>query len=365
MNGFLKNDDWINSFYTVNGITYRSYDNNIYTFEQIFINEMGFFFKKLLEEHNLELYYIKCEPKHKIVLLKNDLNFFKTFKENLNIPENIEILRNMQYKDLLKFYKNYIFNGVEAFFIISKMQGDLYYYDLLLAVKKDFNLQKFAKIDFKLINFKSFNKLSLKDLNFNYIQNIFDFKELESYFFREILENECERMVDKAKKLSEYELFKLEVYRLYCYNNDIDINTDPMYAWYSNETLGKFDESIDDLIMFRSSSKNFGWLFFILSHEFRDLETFYRSELTYNDFGCFVKVRDSKQTILIGDDDILASYKEEYVYFSFVNIFYHLVYNCNKNYCIVLHNIYTKKIEYGTTYKQRLWLFENKKNRKN
>jgi hypothetical protein len=161
-----------------------------------------------LEEHNLELYYIYNEPNHKINFSKNDFNFFKEIKilqKNLNIPENIKIIRNMQYEDLLNFYNNYIFGGVEVFFVFSKMNGDYYYYDLLLAVKKNFNFDKFIKTNFNLIKIKNFKKISLEDLNFNYVQSLFNFEELKSYDFREIREDGYNDMMDKAKELSKHE----------------------------------------------------------------------------------------------------------------------------------------------------------------
>lgn len=359
-----KNTDWINDFYTLDGETYRVYDNETHTSEQVFINELGFFLQKLLKEHDLELYYIYNEPKHKINFLKNDLNFFKEikiFQTNLNIPKNIEIVRNMQYEDLLNFYNNYIFNGVEAFFVISKMSGDYYYYNLLLVVKKNFNFEKFTKTNFNLIKIVNFKKILLKDLNFNYIQNLFNFEELESYSFREIRENDYNCAMDKAKKLSEYERSKWNEYQDHCYKNKINTNTDPMFVWYVNECLGKFDESLDETIMFKNFSKNFGWLFFVLSHEFRDLDISYKNELTYDDLVCLIKqVKELRQTILKSVDDKFVLHEEEYIHFCFLDIIYHLSYDYGKNYCIISHNIFTKKFEYGTTYKQRLRLLENK-----
>lgn len=95
-------------------------------------------------------------------------------------------MRNIQYKGLLNFYNNYIFIGIKVFFIISKMSG-YYYYGLLLAFEKDFNLENFKKI-------------FLKDLNFDCVQNLFNFKRLKSYYFRENREDVYDYVTDKAKK---------------------------------------------------------------------------------------------------------------------------------------------------------------------
>lgn len=338
-----KNINWINDFYTVDGETYRSYDNNIYTPEQIFTNELGFFFKKLLVEHNLDLYYVYNEPKHKILFSKEDLNFFKeigVFQKNLKKPENINIIRNMQYKDLLNFYNIYIFEGVEVFIVISKIVDNYYYYDFLIAVKKNFNLKKLIDTTFDVINIKYYEKIYLENLNFNYVQNLFDFKELESYSFKEIREEEYTSMMNEAIKSSECERSKLDRYGQYCDKNKINTNTDSTFIWYRNESSGKFNESINDLIMFENFSKNFGWLFFVLSHEFRDAdaEIFYKSDLTYDDLSCFIKG---------------VPFEEEYAYFGFYDMIGCL------DYCIILHNIFMKKFEYGTTHKQRLRLFKS------
>lgn len=364
MNNNFKNDGWINSFYTIDNEIYRAYDNSINTTEQVFINELGFFFKKLLIEHDLELYYIYNEPKHKIAFSNDDLNFFKDvkiFQKNLNIPKNVEIVRNMQYEDLLNFYNNYIFNGVEVFFVISKMAGNFYYYDLVLAVKKNFNLEGFFKKNFNLIKLKNLNRILLRDINFNYVQNLFNFEELKSYSFKEVREDSYQFMMDRSDELCKEERAKLDGYKQFCYKNKINTNEDPMFIWYLNESSGKFNEVIDDLVIFRNFSKNFGWLFFILSHEFKDEEVFYKSDLTYDNLICLVKqVEELKQTICKNVDDELILYEKDYEYFSFLDIIYHLSYSLSKGYCIILHNIFMKKFEYGTTHKQRLRLFENK-----
>lgn len=364
MKAEYNNINWINSFYTFNGEIYRAYDNNIHTPEQIFINELGFFLQKLLKEHNLDIYYIYNEPKHKINFSENDLNFFKEIKilqKHSNIPKNVEILRNLQYEDLLNFYNNYIFNGVEVFFVISKISGNFYYYDLLLAVKKNFNFEEFAKTNFNLIKIKNFKKILLKDLNFNYVQFLFNFNELVSYSFKEIREEDYEHMFDEAKNSNEYERSKLEEYRQYCYDNKINTNTDPTFVWYWNESSGKFNESLNDLVMFKNFSKNFGWLFFILSHEFRDAEIFYKSDLTYDNLIFYTKqIEELRQTVLKNVGNKFVSYEEEYEVFGFYDLIDHLSYSNDKIYCIILHNIFMKKFEYGTTHKQRLRLFENK-----
>jgi hypothetical protein len=176
----------------------------------------------LLIKHDLELYYVYNKPKHKINFSKNDMNFFKEIKISqknfLDIPKNIETIRNMQYKDLLNFYNTYIFEGVEVFFVISKMDGDYY-----------FNFEKFIKTNFDLIEIKSFKKIFLEDLNFNFVQNLFNFEELESYHFREIIEDYYAPMLDRAQKLRENEDKKLD-----------------------------FDEFIDSSLLFKNFAKNFG-----------------------------------------------------------------------------------------------------------
>jgi hypothetical protein len=164
----------------------------------------------------------------------------------------------MQHEDLLNFYNNYIFNGVEVFFVISKMCGDYYYYDLILAVKKNFNIKEFVSSNFNLINIKNLNKIFLEDLNFNYIQSFFNFKELELYSFKEIKEDSYQFMMDKSYESCKDEHAKLNEYRDYCYKNKIDTNKDSMFIWYCNENSGKFNEVIDDLVKFKNFSKNFG-----------------------------------------------------------------------------------------------------------
>lgn len=359
-----KNINWVNDFYTTDGVTYRSYDNYIHTPEQIFINELGFFFQKLLIEHDLDVYYVYNEPKHNIIFSKEDFSFFKEikiFQKNLKIPRNIDILRNMQYQDLLNFYNVFIFEGVEVFITISKIINNCYYYDFLIAVKKDFNLKKLINTTFSVINVKCYKKIFLEELNYNYIKDLFNFDELNSYAFREIREDKYMVMMDQSDELCKEERAKLDEYRQYCHKNNINTNTDPMFVWYRNEISGKFDESIDYLILFENFSKNFGWSFFILSNEFRDAEVFYTNDLTYDNFFFYIKqIEELRQTVLKNKNGNLVAYEEDYIFCTLIDLVYHLSYSVeNKDYCIILYHIFTKKFKYGTTHKQRLRLFKN------
>jgi hypothetical protein len=72
----------------------------------------------------------------------------------------------MQYQDLLNFYNFFIFEGVEVFFVISKINNNYYYYDLLIAVKKNFDLKKLIDTTFNVITIKYYKKNTFRRFKF-------------------------------------------------------------------------------------------------------------------------------------------------------------------------------------------------------
>jgi hypothetical protein len=52
------------------------YDSELHSSEHIFLNEINFFLKKLLEK-NLKLFFINTTYKQNNKILKEDLEFFK------------------------------------------------------------------------------------------------------------------------------------------------------------------------------------------------------------------------------------------------------------------------------------------------
>jgi hypothetical protein len=52
------------------------YDSELHSSEHIFLNEINFFFKELLEK-NLKLFFVNTTYKQNNKILKEDLEFFK------------------------------------------------------------------------------------------------------------------------------------------------------------------------------------------------------------------------------------------------------------------------------------------------
>lgn len=148
------------------------YDSEFHSSEHIFLNEINFFLKNLLEK-NLKLFFINTTYKNNNNISKEELNFFKKlinydYDDRPEPSINLKKLRDLQSQDLLYFYDNLL---CEMFCIFSEITNNNYHYNLLIAVKSDFDLSSIYKNKFNLIEIVSINQIFEKDINYNYINN--------------------------------------------------------------------------------------------------------------------------------------------------------------------------------------------------
>jgi hypothetical protein len=140
-----------------------------------------------MHNQNLNVFYIKTECKHNILLNADDYDFFK--KQPLQpdvtpITPNLKKITDLQSDDLLIFYDNLIF---ESFIQLSKITNNYYHYDLLVAVKPSYNINNLFKMNFNIVNILSISRLFENDINYDFMKSIFNFDELLPYGFCDIL----------------------------------------------------------------------------------------------------------------------------------------------------------------------------------
>lgn len=211
------------------------YDHNKYGCEDIFQNEIGIFLEYMINQ-NLKVYYVKSSPNHNIEYNQECFNFFKNFKidpENTVMPKNIKNLRELQSNDLIYFYDNLI---LESFFVISKIKNKKYFYDMLIVVKNNFNINDFYKINFNTIKIESITPIFYENITYNYMQQIFNFDELNSYFFCNTLDNLFNKFLKNVnhnfdyKELQEYkDLQKYEFEQIKIKKNFNYQHNDPLF----------------------------------------------------------------------------------------------------------------------------------------
>lgn len=125
-----------------------------------------------------KIYYLQCKPKHGFSLTQKELDYLYTENVRTNEPlhyyfsENIKNIKYSQCSDL--FFLSSLKN-VGLIILIPKLDtNNVYYFNLILGVNKEFDTEKFDKIDFKSVFLSSFIELNNFNLNENYLKNIFD-----------------------------------------------------------------------------------------------------------------------------------------------------------------------------------------------
>jgi hypothetical protein len=274
----LKNE-WLFSYKTIKGFNYRLYDNRVIDIKYTFLSEYKIFLEKMLSL-NFKIYFIETLPKHNNILSEKDFEFFQKyawndeFNKNINIktkgyeiPKKIKILREYQSLDLLPFYDDLI---AESFFVISKMCGNLYHFNLVVCVKSEFKLLKYLKNDFKLIKVVSAVNIQSSDLTYNWMNFVFNFNCLEKFKNTQIDDSNFYQYNFKFHNIDSFEKINFESYKDYCISKKIDFSNNPMFDWYKYENVGKISEMQNQYFILKNQLKTFGWVWFCLDYYFTD-----------------------------------------------------------------------------------------------
>jgi len=344
---------------------YRVYDSKIHSSEDIFWNEISFFLKDLVKK-NLKLFLISTTYKQNNNFLKEDLEFFKNHwrycDDRPELTCNLKKLRDLQSQDLLYFYDNLV---CEMFCILSKITNNNYHYDLLIAVKSDFNMNSFYKFQFNLIEVVSVNQIYEKDINYDYMKILFDFDKLKDYNFSHCIDKNYDEYMKKvdlifknSKEYEEYENFEK--------NHDIPSRLDEklykQYLLLLNNKSGVLSEILDQRVYYSHIFKYFGWIFYVLNYEFSDHIYYFTSRLTHHfkikstyDYNPVFFLKEYGR-IIYGDN--LPDYLNKgYSFGCLLDVILMLSLGeegDDYRYNIHIEEISVPKINYGTQYKQRL-----------
>lgn len=210
---------------------------------------------------NLKIFYVKCSPKHNIKYTDECFEFFKIKKnnpKNVVMPENLKKLRELQCNDLMYFYDNLI---LESFHIFSKIENKLYYYDMVIIVKNNFDINNFYKINFNIIKIESITPIFYENITYIYMQQLFNFDELNNYAFGDVQDQTYINIIynPKHEETQEYknlQKYKKEQFELGNYFTMQHENS--LYWHYSNEYSGLKSEIMEQKLMFKYYFSNFG-----------------------------------------------------------------------------------------------------------
>lgn len=352
------------STYNYEGKLRRVYDCYLHDSEFIFHNEVCFILKEFIEK-NLKLFFINTTYNQQNDISSEDLNFFKKlWNSDPELPYNLKKLRDLQSKDLLYFYDNLI---CEMFCIFSEITDNKYHYNLLIAVKSDFDLDLIYKNKFNLIEIVSINQIYEENLNYNYMQSLFNFSKLREYSFyhynepdyRNFIEN-VDLCLKNTQEYLDYETFDEKSPNSY----KLDENLFKKYLYLQNNKFGAFSEILDQRVYYSYIFKSFGWHMYVLNYEFSDFIYYltpeskhhFKKNHTYDCNSSFF-LKDTFSLSGNAVEDLPDFYKKGYTIeclWDTILMFNLGTYGDNFRYNISIDEISIPKIKYGKEYKQRL-----------
>jgi hypothetical protein len=217
----------------------RIYNHSVTNFD-LFSSEM---LVNLNNHINLgyKIYYLKCESNHNFSLNNDELKYLYTIGERRGEPlyfvfsPNVETIKKSQKFDLffLMGLKN-----LGLLILIPKLDnGDKYYFNLILAVKSGFDIEKLYNFNFNSIILNSVLELNMFNLSESYIKNIFDFennkfkdnnvtREESDLWFNELLDKNSEfsKLSKKGIRVLKKIIFKHVCFHLYWLDGEYQTN---------------------------------------------------------------------------------------------------------------------------------------------
>jgi hypothetical protein len=174
------------------------------------------------------------------------------------LTDNLKKLRDLQSQDLLYFYDNLI---CEMFCIFSEITDNNYHYNLLIAVKNDFDLDSILKKKFNLIEIVTINQILKKDVNYDYIKILFDFDKLYNYSFyhynepdyKNFIEN-AQLMLKNTKEYLDYENFDNK----HPITSKLNESLFKKYLYILNNKSGVLSEILNQRVYYSYIFKSFG-----------------------------------------------------------------------------------------------------------
>ena len=160
---FKYNNKYSNVFYEEKN--WRLYNELTTTSLDALYSETQIKLIELIEKYDFKIFYFNCKPATNNKLIINN-KFINLDSEDVN---KIKI---NQTEDFYYIYKNKI---CEVFYSFLKLDNkNNYYFDFMLVVNKNFNLNDIYNYRFKSIKIESVKEILINDLTFELIQNIFE-----------------------------------------------------------------------------------------------------------------------------------------------------------------------------------------------
>lgn len=204
----------------------RIYNSDITNFD-LFSSEILINFNNHINL-GYKIYYLMCGSNHNFSLNVNDLKYLYTEDARCDEPlyfvfsPNVEKIKKAQKFDLffLMGLKN-----LGLLILIPKLDDDnKYYFNLILAVKSDFDIKKFYNFNFNSIILKSVVELNMFNLSEFYVKNIFDFENTkfkdneislsESDLLRKLKKSD-KKLFNENLEFPEYVKFSKKLFRVY------------------------------------------------------------------------------------------------------------------------------------------------------
>ena len=226
----------INKLYRIEN-NIRVYKGEI-NIEDVFYSELNLHFFDYLN-NDTKIYYLQCESSYDFSLNLDDLIYLNTLgircSENLHFvfSENIKYVKYFQKLDL--FFLTSLKN-IDFLILIPKLDiNNKYYYNLVIGVDCNFNLNQFYNWSLKSVNIKNVNELTFLNLNEVFLNQIFDL--LNNKFRNSSISNEefllyknCiikrfnkegSKFTKKGRRIYKKIIFKHLCFHLYWFNDKV------------------------------------------------------------------------------------------------------------------------------------------------
>lgn len=141
--------------------------------------EIYFLFQNAFN-NEYEVLFFKCSSNRSIIIPKEDIDFFGkkawSFKDIFKtLSEDAWKIKNLQYYDFMKIYDISLKDDrIGAFFIIPKLDENIYCYDFFLVVKSNFNLNEFLRLKFNLVTIYSVINYNKDTLDISIISKLYN-----------------------------------------------------------------------------------------------------------------------------------------------------------------------------------------------
>lgn len=245
-----------------------------------------------------KIFYLVGSSKHTFSLSDSDINYLYTIGLRWYEPlkfvfsKNVELIKVLQKSDLflLTFLKN-----CEFVYLLPRLDNkNKFYFNLVLGVKPDFDINQFYNWNLKSINITNVIEVTDFNLNYDFIKKIFDFEnckfrdnsfsEEEYGLLCDFNKDESNRKkwgsnnIDKISSRWHWKfIFKQITNHCYWYNDKIFRNGESIffidYKWDSSFVLKKTEDGgligvkqymyvggLKDTFEYNEETVNFRWL---------------------------------------------------------------------------------------------------------